>query len=151
MAAAKTKVLSVSFSQWVAGVEPDNRRNEARQLDGLFRRFTGFEPQVWTGGIVGYGAYDYTYASGRSGTWMATGFAPRKARLSIYIMPGYADFTPILDRLGPHATGKSCLYITRLERVDPDVLGELITAGLRDLATHWPVRSRAELDKARPL
>lgn len=151
MAEAKTKVLSVDFAKWVTQVPTETRRAEARQLDDLFRRITGFEPQVWTGGIVGYGAYDYTYASGRSGTWMATGFAPRKAKLSIYIMPGYADFGPILERLGPHSNGKSCLYITRLERVDIDVLGELIAAGLRDLATHWPVRARAELDNTRPL
>ncbi|MEM8653969.1 MAG: DUF1801 domain-containing protein [Pseudomonadota bacterium] len=143
MAEPKTQVLETPFSAWVKGVEPDTRRNEACQLDDLFRAVTGFDPQIWTGGIVGYGAYDYTYASGRSGTWMATGFAPRKARLSIYIMPGYADFAPILERLGPHSKGKSCLYITRLARVDMDVLGELIAAGLRDLATHWPVRHRA--------
>ncbi|WP_299649711.1 DUF1801 domain-containing protein [uncultured Tateyamaria sp.] len=143
MSEPKTKVLAAPFEDWVTDVEPELRRDEARALDILFRGVTGFEAQVWTGGIVGYGAYDYTYASGRSGTWMATGFAPRKAKLSVYIMPGYADFAPILDRLGPHSKGKSCLYITRLARVDMDVLGELIAAGLRDLATHWPVRDRA--------
>ncbi|WP_299609417.1 DUF1801 domain-containing protein [uncultured Tateyamaria sp.] len=143
MSEPKTKVLAAPFEDWVADVEPELRRDEARALDILFRGVTGFEAQVWTGGIVGYGAYDYTYASGRSGTWMATGFAPRKAKLSVYIMPGYADFAPILNRLGPHSKGKSCLYITRLARVDMDVLGELIAAGLRDLATYWPVRDRA--------
>lgn len=112
-------------------------------LDWLFRDVTGFEPQVWTGGIVGYGACNDTYASGRSGTWMAMGFVPRKARLSVYIMPGYADFGSILDRLGPRSKGKSCLYITRLAPVDLDVLC--------DLAGHWPVWPRAELDKTRPL
>ncbi|MEX0310094.1 MAG: DUF1801 domain-containing protein [Tateyamaria sp.] len=143
MADLKTQTSDVPFSVWVDSVELETRRAEAQALDALFRRVTGFEPQVWTGGIVGYGAYDYTYATGRSGTWMATGFAPRKAKLSIYIMPGYANFDPILDRLGPHSKGKSCLYITRLARVDADVLGELIAAGLRDLADHWPVRARA--------
>ncbi|MEL6464308.1 MAG: DUF1801 domain-containing protein [Pseudomonadota bacterium] len=143
MAELKTGVSDIPFSEWVESVEPDGRRVEAQRLDALFRAVTGFDPQIWSGGIVGYGAYDYTYASGRSGTWMATGFAPRKAKLSVYIMPGYADFGPILDRLGPHAKGKSCLYITRLDRVDVDVLGELVAAGLRDLATHWPVRDRA--------
>lgn len=151
MAEAKTKVLDVDFRKWLADLPMGNRRVEAEQLDDLFRRVTGFEPQVWTGGIVGYGAYDYTYASGRSGTWMATGFAPRKAKLSIYVMPGYADFGPILERLGPHSMGKSCLYITRLARVNLDVLGELIAAGLQDLSTRWPVRPRVELDNTRPL
>ena len=65
---------------------------------------------MWGTSIIGYGYYDYTYKSGHSGRWMATGFSPRKAQLSIYIMPGYQDFSPILDRLGPHKLGKSCLY-----------------------------------------
>ncbi|MFL4468908.1 DUF1801 domain-containing protein [Tateyamaria armeniaca] len=137
----KTRIEDTPFETWVRTVEPERRRDEAIALDALFRKATGFAPVVWTGGIVGYGAYDYTYASGRSGTWMATGFAPRKAKLSIYIMPGYADFGPILERLGPHSKGKSCLYVTRLERVDQDVLSELIVAGLNDLGTYWPVRA----------
>ncbi|WP_299618135.1 DUF1801 domain-containing protein [uncultured Tateyamaria sp.] len=137
----KTKVEEVLFADWVTGVSPERREAGARALDTLFRAATGFQPVIWTGGIVGYGAYDNTYASGRSGTWMATGYAPRKARLSIYIMPGYTDCSVILDRLGQHNKGKSCLYLTRLDRVDADVLGELIQAGLRDLATHWPVRA----------
>ena len=140
MADAKTKVLDVRFDDWVAADVPEARQDEARRLDALFRDATGFVPQVWTGGIVGYGAYDYTYASGRTGSWLATGFAPRKAKLSVYIMPGYADFGPILARLGKHSKGKSCLYINKLEDVDLEVLGELIAAGLRDLETHWPVQ-----------
>jgi uncharacterized protein DUF1801 len=140
MAELKTKASDIPFADWVTTVTPENRQQEARELDAIFQSATGFQPRIWTGGIVGYGAYDYTYASGQSGTWMATGFAPRKAKLSIYIMPGYADFEPILARLGPHSKGKSCLYLTRLDRADPQVLTELIRAGLRDLATHWPVR-----------
>ena len=141
MAQSKTSATDDEFDTWLPGVEPSQRQAEARALNDLFCKVTGFAPRIWSGNIVGYGAYDYTYASGHSGTSMATGFSPRKAKLSIYIMPGYADFGPILDRLGPHSKGKSCLYITRLERVDMDVLGELIAAGLKDLATHWPVRA----------
>jgi len=140
MSAAKTSVEPEDFVRWVQAVEPERRRAEALALDALFRSTTGFAPRIWSGGMVGYGAYDYTYASGRSGTWFATGFAPRKAKLSIYIMPGYADFGSILGRLGLHSMGKSCLYITRLERIDMNVLGELISEGLENLGRHWPVR-----------
>ena len=102
---------------------------------------TGFAPQLWRGNILGYGRYAYRYASGHSGTALATGFAPRKAALTIYIMPGYADFSHILSRLGPHRTGKSCLYIGRLERIDLAVLAELVAAGLADLRAKWPVET----------
>ena len=89
--------------------------------------------------MLGYGIYDYTYASGRSGQFLATGFSPRKSKLSIYIMPGYADFGHILNRIGKHTVGKSCLYLNRLDDADEAVLAELIRAGLGDLAKRWPV------------
>ena len=125
---------------FLAAVKPDRRRDEALRLDVLFRRVTGFAPRMWTSGIVGYGSYHYTYASGHSGHYLATGFSPRKAALSIYILPGYADFGPILDRLGKHKTGKSCLYVNKLDDIDMDVLGKLIRAGIDDLARYWPVQ-----------
>ncbi|XDA98648.1 DUF1801 domain-containing protein [Sulfitobacter sp. LCG007] len=124
---------------FLEAVEPEGRLREARRLDRLFRDATGLLPALWPGGIIGYGRYDYTYATGRSGSSFATGFAPRKAKISVYVMPGYAGFDAILTRLGRHSRGKACIYFNRLEEVDCDVLAELIRAGLEDLATHWPV------------
>lgn len=69
----------------------------------------------------------------------AFGFAPRKANLSLYTMPGYADFGPIPDRKGKHKTGKACVYINTLADVDLRVVGELISAGLDRLETIWSV------------
>ncbi len=138
MAEPKTKPIDEDFDAWLATVEP-RRQAETVTLIDLFSSTTGFKPRLWSGNMVGFGRYDYTYASGRSGTWFATGFAPRKAKLSIYIMPGYADFGPILDRLGKHTIGKSCLYVNKLPDIDLGVLSELIRAGLDDLGKRWPV------------
>lgn len=124
---------------FLAGVTPERRHRETAELDAFFQRVTGWQPVLWRGGMLGYGTYDYTYATGRSGGFLATGFAPRKARLSIYVMPGYADFDSILSRLGKHSKGKSCLYLNKLADVDMDVLEELIRAGLADLAARWPL------------
>ncbi|MGC1497126.1 MAG: DUF1801 domain-containing protein [Sulfitobacter sp.] len=126
---------------FLAQVQPQRRHGEAAKLDAFFRKVTGWRPVLYDGGMLGYGSYNYTYKSGRTGSWLATGFAPRKAKLSIYIMPGYTDFDPILARLGKHTKGKSCLYLNKLEDVDIDVLGDLVRAGLDDLATHWPVHA----------
>lgn len=139
MSQNKTRPTEADVTEFLNCVEPPRRRHDAQDLDALFREVTGWEPRIWGDSMVGYGRYDYTYASGRSGSMFATGFRPGKANLSIYIMPGYGDFSDILARLGPHRTGKACLYITRLDRVDRDVLGELIRAGLDRLAATWPV------------
>lgn len=95
---------------------------------------------MWGPSIIGYGQYHYVYDSGRQGDFLATGFSPRKARHSIYIMPGYADFGDILARLGKHKMGKSCLYVNKLADIDLDVLAELIRAGLADLDKKWPIQ-----------
>ena len=139
MADLKTKALEIEFSTFMAQIEPVERREEAPKLDAMFRKATGFAPRVWSGGMIGYGRYEYTYKSGRSGSWFATGFAPRKSKLSIYIMPGYANFQTILERLGKHTIGKSCLYANKLADLDMTVLEELIQAGLQDLQSRWPV------------
>ncbi len=138
MADQKTTPTDVAPQDFLAGVEPP-RRAQGEVLLQLFDRVTGWKARMWGPSIIGYGRYDYTYASGRTGSWLATGFSPRKAALSIYIMPGYQDYSEILSRLGPHRLGKSCLYITRLDAVDMTVLEELIRTGLKDLAGFWPV------------
>ena len=89
--------------------------------------------------IIGYGRYDYVYDSGRSGSMCATGFSPRKANLSLYIMPGYADFGDLMARLGKHKTGAACLYINKLADIDEGVLRELIAAGVTDLRSKYSV------------
>ena len=135
----KTQPTDASVEAFIAGVLPKGRREDAEVLDRLFRAVTGFQPRMWGPSIIGYGRYHYRYKSGREGDFLATGFAPRKANMVVYIMPGYTDFSHILKRLGPHKLGKSCLYLGRLTKIDLDVLAELIRAGLRDLEGHWPV------------
>jgi Domain of unknown function (DU1801) len=134
----KTKSVPLERETWLATVDPA-RRVEAQDLLEVFAEATGFEPRLWGTSMVGFGRYAYRYDSGHSGESLATGFSPRTAELSIYIMPGYANFGDILSRLGPHRLGKACLYIKRLDRVDKGVLRALIMAGLEDLAKQWPV------------
>jgi len=94
---------------------------------------------MWGDSIVGFGQYHYRYATGREGDFLATGFSPRKSNLSIYIMPGYGDFSDILNDLGKHKLGKSCLYVNKLADIDLDVLQKLIAAGIKRLDEIWPV------------
>ena len=138
--AAKTTPTDRSVAAFLNAVEHPTRRADALALDALFRKTTGWTPQMWGPSIVGYGSYAYVYKSGNSGTCHATGFSPRKANLSIYIMPGYAEFGDILGRLGKHKMGKSCLYINTLADVDVDILAELVQAGLKRLAGIYPIQ-----------
>ena len=68
------------------------------------------------------------YASGP-----AIGLAPRKAALTLYLSAGFDGAEELLARLGPHRTGKSCLYLKRLADVDEAVLRDLVDRAVRDL------------------
>ncbi|MCR9130017.1 MAG: DUF1801 domain-containing protein [Alphaproteobacteria bacterium] len=140
MSENKTKPTEVAVEDFLAAVEPERKREEARELDALFRKVTGFNPVMWGPSMIGYGSYHYVYDSGREGDMFATGFSPRKAQHSIYILPGYADYAPVLERLGKHSKGKSCLYVKKLADIDLQVLAELIETGLKDLSAKWPVK-----------
>lgn len=139
MAENKTQPTGASVAEFLAAVEHPTRRADAQRLDRIFREVTGWKPQMWGDSIVGYGSYHYHYDSGREGDFLATGFSPRMKNLVIYIMPGYGNYSNILDRLGRHKLGKSCLYVTRLNNLDEAALRRLIAAGLEDLAAKYPV------------
>ncbi len=76
--------------------------------------------------MIGFGQYHYKYASGREGDSFAAGFSPRTAALTIYLFEGVIANPHLLEKLGPHKTSKSCLYIKRLSDLDESVLHTLI-------------------------
>lgn len=88
---------------------------------------------MWGDSIVGFGRYRYRYESGRSGEWFLTGFSPRKKDLTLYVLPGLDAFADVTARLGRFRTGRSCLYLKRLEDVDPGALRELVARGVAAL------------------
>ncbi|MGX9355282.1 DUF1801 domain-containing protein [Roseobacteraceae bacterium S113] len=134
-----TMPTGASVGAFLSLVTPERRQSDAIKLDQIFREESGFEPKMWGDSIVGYGRYNYRYDSGREGTFLATGFSPRKARHSIYIMPGYADYSDLLIKLGKHKTGAACLYVNKLDDVDERILRKIIQSGLRDLKRRWPI------------
>lgn len=139
MSENKTKPTEMAPAEFIATVEHSVRRSDAETLLDLMGKVTGWEAKMWGPAIIGFGEYHYKYESGREGDFMRTGFSPRKQNMVVYIMPGYTNYDPILDRLGKHKKGKSCLYINKLADVDLEVLEELIQAGLDDMAKKYPL------------
>ena len=133
----KTQPTALCPAEFIAGIDNPVRKADAEVLLDWFQEVTGFPAVMWGSTIIGYGRYHYVYDSGRSGDSMMTGFSPRKASLSIYIMPGYQDLDSFLQRLGKHRTGKSCLYINKLADIDIDVLEEIVRHGIRHLEDRY--------------
>jgi len=138
MAELKTQPTSADVQAFLDGVANDQRRQDAYTVLKLMKRITRTEPKMWGGSIVGFGSYHYIYESGREGDWFLTGFSPRKQALSLYIMAGFDRYEELMEQLGKYKTGKSCLYIRKLEDVDMSVLRELITESVRYMKKNYP-------------
>jgi hypothetical protein len=138
MSELKTQPHDGSVDAFLDGIEPEGRREDCRAVAQLMREVTGEEPVLWGPSIVGFGSYHYRYESGREGDWFLTGFAPRKQALTLYIMAGFPRFDELMERLGKYKTGKSCLYVKRLDDLDLDVLRELVTRSVEHMRATYP-------------
>ena len=126
MTELKTKPNDKNVEEFLNAVENEKKRKDSFKILELMSRVTGEAPVMWGPSIVGFGSYHYKYASGQEGDWPLTGFSPRKQSLTLYIMSGFKRYDEMLKKLGKFKTGKSCLYINKLEDVNLEVLEELI-------------------------
>lgn len=131
----KTQPTAVNPADFIAAIPDERRRADCAALSAIMREVTGQEPVMWGESIVGFGKYAYKYASGRSGEWLTTGFAPRKDALTLYFHCYLESQADLLAKLGKHKVGKGCLYIKRLSDVDEGALRELIAAAVAEKAT----------------
>ncbi len=125
MAELKTKQNDASVDAFVDTVADQKRKADLIAVMEMLERVTGCPPKMWGTSMIGYDSYDYTYESGRSGTWFVTGVSPRKQALTVYIMQGFGAYDDLMAKLGKYKTGKSCLYIKKLEDIDMKVLEKL--------------------------
>lgn len=126
MSQLKTQKNDASVTDFLNAVPDEKKRRDSFIILELMQKITGEEPVMWGDSIIGFGSYRYKYASGRQGEWFQVGFSPRKQNLTLYIMAGFDNYESLLEKLGKFKTGKSCLYINKLEDIDLDTLHKLI-------------------------
>jgi hypothetical protein len=118
--------------EFLARLPDRQQREDARRLCATMQEITGEPPTMWGTSIIGFGTYHYRYPSGREGDSALASFSPRSQHLAIYLIGDFGNqHQSVLARLGPHKTGRGCLYIKRLDQVDQDALRELIDRSAR--------------------
>ena len=125
MADIKTKSTESSVADFLNGIVDKQRRADCKAVAKMMRAVTGKNAKIWGSSIVGFGIYDYKYASGREGSFFLCGFSPRANNLVIYVMSGFSAHEAMMAKLGKHSTGKSCLYVKKLDDINPKVLQSL--------------------------
>ena len=131
MADMKTTPTGASVTDFINSIEASDERKDCKEIMKMMKRVTGKRPKMWGPSIVGYGNYHYKYGSGREGDMFLAGFSPRKQAITLYIMAGFSNYDKLMARLGKYKTGKSCLYIKKLEDVDSKVLERLVTESVK--------------------
>ena len=131
MSENKTKLTDQSVKSFIESLDDQQKIADSYSLVNLMKDVTGCEPKMWRSSIIGFGQYHYKYESGREGDWLKTGFSPRKREFSIYIMSGFKQHDELMKKLGKYRTGKSCLYVRRLEDINTDVLENLVQESVK--------------------
>lgn len=139
MAELKTQKTRASVAEFLAKT-PADIRADAQALLKLMRKATGMKPAMWGTSIVGFGSFHYkSERSSQEGDWMLTGFSPRKANLTVYIMSGAKAQKELLKKLGKFKlSGGSCVYIRKLSDVHAPTLVKLVQVGVKEMRKRYP-------------
>jgi hypothetical protein len=134
MAELKTKKTDASVEEFLRGIADPQQQEDSFTVLELMKEVTKAQPKMWGSSVIGFGNYRCKYDSGRELDWFLTGFSPRKGKLTLYIMSGLDDRDELLRKLGKYKTGKSCLYIKRLEDIDLPTLRKLVQRSVQSLS-----------------
>jgi len=136
MAELKTKPTDASVTDFLNQIADEKRRQDCFAVLDLMQSVTGAAPKLWGSAIIGFGDMHYKYATGRQGDWFLIGFSPRKQNITLYLTVEFEQKAALLQKLGKYKTGKSCLYINKLQDIDRAILQELIEQSVTQAQTN---------------
>lgn len=137
MAENKTKPTDTSVEDYLASRASAQQYTDCRELMALLKKVTRQSPRMWGPSIVGYGAYLYTYESGRTGEAPLAGFAIRGRELVVYLAAEGEQQRSLLPKLGKHKMGKACLYFKQLADLDRSVLKKLVIGSIAEVRQRY--------------
>lgn len=134
----KTKETEHSVIEFIENVASEAKKRDAYALLDLFTEASGFPAKMWGPSIIGFGRYQYKYATGHSGEAPLVGFSPRKAKISLYFATGLPEREQLLEDFGKYTAGKGCVYINKLADIDPAIMEQLIKQSITFLHNTYP-------------
>ncbi|WP_316834649.1 DUF1801 domain-containing protein [Pedobacter nutrimenti] len=138
MAKNKTSETTASIRDFLEKINDPVKRKDSYVIAALMEKQSGFEPKMWGTAIVGFGSYHYRYESGHEGDAPLIAFSPRSNAISLYMASDFEAKEKLLQQLGKHKTGKSCIYIKKIEDVNLGVLIQLIDHSLVHMKRLYP-------------
>ncbi|WP_417393389.1 DUF1801 domain-containing protein [Gimesia sp.] len=133
MSKLKTQKNDASVDLFLTGIKDEQQRADCLALLELMQGQTGEPAVMWGKTKVGFGSFHYRGKTSE-GDWFHVGFSPRKQDLVLYLHCELEKQAALLEKLGKHQIGKSCLYIKKLKDVHQPTLKKLITKAYKSPA-----------------
>jgi hypothetical protein len=117
-----------SVNKFINSIKDETKREDSKKLVKIIQKITGKKPKIWGDNFfIAFGKYKYHRKNSKEEfEWFNIGFAPRKSNITLYLTC-YLDKEPLIKKLGKCKFGKGCLYISKLDNIDLNVLKKLIT------------------------
>jgi len=143
MSGIKTKPVDSDIDKFLDSVQPEKKRADSIKIKRIFDSVVKEKPALWNNNMIGYGTFHYkSDRSKQEGDWPLTAFSPRKQYIAVYIMSGINYYADLLDRLGKYKISSgSCIYINKIEDINPDILKEIIAASVADMKKKYNLPS----------
>lgn len=143
MAKTKTTYTGKDVSEFVNSfADNEQKKADSFRLIELLQEWSGFEPKMWGPTIIGFGYYNYKYASGHEGEAPIIGFSPRKAAFSLYVYSSTEKSKNLLNELGKFKMSKACIYIKKLSDINTPILKGLCLESIKYISKHYKCSCR---------
>lgn len=120
-----------AVGKFLDGVKDEQMRADCLAVQKLMEELTGEPAVMWGKSTIGFGSFRYRGKTSE-GDWFPVGFAPRKQNLVLYLHCILEEQSALLEKLGNHKIGKSCLYLKKLDDVHLPTLKKLIRTACKD-------------------
>lgn len=126
MAKNKTAFTDEDIASFIDSfVDNEQKKTDSFALIDHLTKWSGYEPKMFGPSIIGFGNYQYKYASGHGGEAPILGFSPRKNALTLYVYSETEKNKDLLEDLGKYKMGKACIYVKKLSDIDISVLEKI--------------------------
>jgi hypothetical protein len=135
MAGLKTKPTASSVGAFLDTIDNEERRCDCRALVKLMKDVTGAPPRMWGTSNRRLRQLPLQVRQRTRGRLVPDRLLAAQAGPDALHHVGFERAGGLLERLGRHRTGKSCLYVKRLADLDVEVLRQLVQASTAYLRT----------------
>lgn len=124
----------------IESLKSENKKADAYYLLELFERISREKAVVWYPGIIGFGKYHYVYETGHEGDAALLAFAPRQAKISLYLDQTFPEREALLNKLGKIKKAVGCVYVNKLSDIDLTVLEEILEKSLAYTKANYEIK-----------